>query len=213
MTLLSHSTADYQRARPAGRRRGANAARARCDPITSQLFMSTLTVIATPRRHTNVLMHMAGHLKKLLDGSVQAGTGGDHRRIPSRSGSAGRSAHAAAPPRAAPRCLVPSGPDLSRTKSRELMLKTGCKQKHTLQRGNHHRRSGSEAKNRGSPLLRKLEKGSGERGSHPPPNGAEGGATIAPRGGGKPGGKGEPASTAQPGERVLERTGPTRSGV
>jgi uncharacterized protein YbgA (DUF1722 family) len=29
--------------------------------------MQTLTVIATSRRHTNVLMHMAGHFKKLLD--------------------------------------------------------------------------------------------------------------------------------------------------
>jgi uncharacterized protein YbgA (DUF1722 family) len=29
--------------------------------------METMTRIATPRRHTNVLMHMAGHLKKQLD--------------------------------------------------------------------------------------------------------------------------------------------------
>ena len=35
--------------------------------------MATLSLMATPRRHTNVLMHMAGHLKKLLD-AVEAGT-------------------------------------------------------------------------------------------------------------------------------------------
>ena len=29
--------------------------------------METLTILATTRRHTNVLHHMAGHLKKLLD--------------------------------------------------------------------------------------------------------------------------------------------------
>ena len=29
--------------------------------------MKTMALIATARRHTNVLMHMAGHLKKLLD--------------------------------------------------------------------------------------------------------------------------------------------------
>jgi uncharacterized protein YbgA (DUF1722 family) len=31
------------------------------------LFMRTLATPATTRRHTNVLMHMAGHLKKLID--------------------------------------------------------------------------------------------------------------------------------------------------
>jgi uncharacterized protein YbgA (DUF1722 family) len=30
--------------------------------------MTTLGKLATTRRHTNVLSHMAGHLKKLLDG-------------------------------------------------------------------------------------------------------------------------------------------------
>jgi uncharacterized protein YbgA (DUF1722 family) len=32
-----------------------------------ELFMRTLARPATVRRHTNVLMHMAGHLKKILD--------------------------------------------------------------------------------------------------------------------------------------------------
>ena len=29
--------------------------------------MATMGLVATTQRHTNVLMHMAGHLKKLLD--------------------------------------------------------------------------------------------------------------------------------------------------
>ena len=30
-------------------------------------FMQTMKIVSTPRRHTNVLMHMAGHLKGLVD--------------------------------------------------------------------------------------------------------------------------------------------------
>ena len=30
-------------------------------------FMQTMRIVSTPRRHTNVLMHMAGHLKRLVD--------------------------------------------------------------------------------------------------------------------------------------------------
>src|SRR5204863_412164 len=33
----------------------------------AELFMRTLARPATAKRHTNVLMHMAGHLKKILD--------------------------------------------------------------------------------------------------------------------------------------------------
>jgi uncharacterized protein YbgA (DUF1722 family) len=32
-----------------------------------RLFMDTLTLMATTRKHANVLSHMAGHLKRLLD--------------------------------------------------------------------------------------------------------------------------------------------------
>ena len=32
-----------------------------------RLFMETLAQMATTRKHTNVLSHMAGHLKRLLD--------------------------------------------------------------------------------------------------------------------------------------------------
>jgi len=35
-------------------------------------FMSTLSCLATPQRHTDVLMHMAGHLKKILDPGSKA---------------------------------------------------------------------------------------------------------------------------------------------
>ena len=38
----------------------------------SQEFMGALAVIATPRRHANVLQHMAGYFKKLLDQDSKA---------------------------------------------------------------------------------------------------------------------------------------------
>ena len=66
MSLLSHSTAGY---RELGRL-VASAATVPRAPLRSgyeSRFMQTLTVIATSRRHTNVLMHMAGHFKNLLD--------------------------------------------------------------------------------------------------------------------------------------------------
>jgi uncharacterized protein YbgA (DUF1722 family)/uncharacterized protein YbbK (DUF523 family) len=71
MALLAHSTTAYNvlgrlvaRAKTAGRRElRANYQR---------LFMNTLALMATPRKHTNVLTHLAGHLKRLLDdGSKQ----------------------------------------------------------------------------------------------------------------------------------------------
>ena len=49
----------------------------------SQEFMGALAVIATPRRHTNVLQHMAGYFKKLLDRESKAelqSTIDDYRR-------------------------------------------------------------------------------------------------------------------------------------
>ena len=66
MTLLSHSTSGYQKI-------GRLVARAKELPRGDmraqyeQLFMATLAAPADARRHTNVLMHMAGHLKKRLD--------------------------------------------------------------------------------------------------------------------------------------------------
>jgi uncharacterized protein YbgA (DUF1722 family) len=66
MTLLSHSTTAYQ---SLGRLVAAARALPRPDlrrEYESQ-FMRALATPATTRRHTNVLMHMAGHLKRLID--------------------------------------------------------------------------------------------------------------------------------------------------
>ena len=66
MSLLSHSTAGY---RVLGQlvAAGAPTVRAAGRAEYESLFMRTMSQIATTRRHTNVLMHMAGHLKKVLD--------------------------------------------------------------------------------------------------------------------------------------------------
>ena len=66
MTLLAHSTANYRQlgqlvAEAARKPRGAFRSE------YEEQFMATLRIPATTRRHTNVLMHMAGHLKKLVD--------------------------------------------------------------------------------------------------------------------------------------------------
>jgi len=66
MALLAHSTTAYQEL---GRlvARGAKAPRAGLRTEYEALFMGTLSIPATTRRHTNVLMHMSGHLKTHLD--------------------------------------------------------------------------------------------------------------------------------------------------
>ena len=66
MALLAHSTTAYQEL---GRLVAAGKAFARTELRSGyeQLFMRTLARPATPARHTNVLQHMAGHLKKVLD--------------------------------------------------------------------------------------------------------------------------------------------------
>jgi uncharacterized protein YbgA (DUF1722 family)/uncharacterized protein YbbK (DUF523 family) len=66
MSLLSHSTAGYNEL--GGLVAAAKkTARARLRSDYESRFMWTMSQIATTRRHTNVLMHMAGHLKKVLD--------------------------------------------------------------------------------------------------------------------------------------------------
>jgi len=71
MALLAHSTTAYQemgRLVAAGKALARTELRARYE----QIFMRTLARPATTARHTNVLQHMAGHLKKGLDdGSKQ----------------------------------------------------------------------------------------------------------------------------------------------
>ncbi len=66
MALLAHSTDGYRRL---GRLVAAAAGtpRAELQRQYEDLFMRTLARPATPKRHTNVLMHMAGHLKTKLD--------------------------------------------------------------------------------------------------------------------------------------------------
>jgi uncharacterized protein YbgA (DUF1722 family)/uncharacterized protein YbbK (DUF523 family) len=66
MALLAHSTTAYQEL---GRlvAAGKTLPRAERRRRYEQLFMRTLARPTTTARHTNVLMHMAGHLKKLLD--------------------------------------------------------------------------------------------------------------------------------------------------
>jgi uncharacterized protein YbgA (DUF1722 family)/uncharacterized protein YbbK (DUF523 family) len=66
MALLAHSTTAYQEL---GRlvARAAGLPRAELRGRYETLFMGTLSLPATTRRHTNVLSHMAGHLKDKLD--------------------------------------------------------------------------------------------------------------------------------------------------
>lgn len=66
MSLLAHSTTAYNElGRMVASARGTP--RARLREKYSSLFMHTLKAPATRARHTNVLQHMAGHLKKLID--------------------------------------------------------------------------------------------------------------------------------------------------
>ena len=66
LILMAHSPEAY---RQLGRlvARAGGAARAELEQRYTGMFMSALTVIATPRRHVNVLQHMAGYFKGQLD--------------------------------------------------------------------------------------------------------------------------------------------------
>jgi uncharacterized protein YbgA (DUF1722 family) len=82
MSLLAHSTTAYQEL---GRlvAQGAQLPKPELRARYEELVMTTLAVPATTRRHTNVLSHMAGHLKNKLDaGSRQelAATIEEYRR-------------------------------------------------------------------------------------------------------------------------------------
>jgi uncharacterized protein YbgA (DUF1722 family)/uncharacterized protein YbbK (DUF523 family) len=82
LILMAHSPEAYrQLGRLVARVRGVG--RADLKRRYTEMFMSALTVIATPRRHTNVLQHMAGYFKKCLDASSKAELGtaiDDYRR-------------------------------------------------------------------------------------------------------------------------------------
>ena len=71
MSLLSHSTTAYTELGQLVARAGVMA-RGELRGNYAALFMKTLGIPATRARHTNVLHHMAGHLKKLVDGDSRA---------------------------------------------------------------------------------------------------------------------------------------------
>lgn len=66
LVLMAHSVEAYRRL---GQyvARAKSIARAQVEREYAEAFMTALTAIATPRRHVNVLMHMAGYFKSLLD--------------------------------------------------------------------------------------------------------------------------------------------------
>jgi uncharacterized protein YbgA (DUF1722 family)/uncharacterized protein YbbK (DUF523 family) len=71
MALLAHSTTMY---RELGRTVATAGARSKSElrKVYEALFMKTMSRIATRARHTNVLMHMAGHLKRIVDRSSRS---------------------------------------------------------------------------------------------------------------------------------------------
>jgi uncharacterized protein YbgA (DUF1722 family)/uncharacterized protein YbbK (DUF523 family) len=66
LTLMAHQPGADRRL---GRlvRTGKTIARRDFQESYSSAFMAALAVVATPRRHTNVLQHMHGHLKKMIN--------------------------------------------------------------------------------------------------------------------------------------------------
>ena len=66
MALLAHSTELYTEL---GRlvARAKSLGRGDVETRYRELFMDALAKMATARKHTNVLLHMAGHFKELLD--------------------------------------------------------------------------------------------------------------------------------------------------
>jgi uncharacterized protein YbgA (DUF1722 family)/uncharacterized protein YbbK (DUF523 family) len=66
LTLMAHQPQAYQRlGRLVGT--GKTMARREFQESYSSGFMAALAVVSTPRRHTNVLQHMLGYLKKMLN--------------------------------------------------------------------------------------------------------------------------------------------------
>jgi len=82
LILMAHSPEAYrQLGRLVARARGVG--RKDLERRYTEQFMSALAVIATPRRHANVLQHMAGYFKNLLDAKSKAELGAaidDYRR-------------------------------------------------------------------------------------------------------------------------------------
>ncbi len=82
LILMAHSPEAYRElGRFVARARGVG--RKELERRYTEMFMSALAVIATPRRHVNVLQHMAGYFKHLLDAPSRAELGtaiDDYRR-------------------------------------------------------------------------------------------------------------------------------------
>jgi uncharacterized protein YbgA (DUF1722 family)/uncharacterized protein YbbK (DUF523 family) len=82
LIVMAHSPEAYrQLGRFVARARGVG--RTDLERRYTEQFMSALAVIATPRRHVNVLQHMAGYFKRLLDAESKAELGAaidDYRR-------------------------------------------------------------------------------------------------------------------------------------
>ena len=71
LVLLAHSTAAYTAlGRLVAQAKSGDRAALRERYVAG--FMSAMTAIATTRRHTNVLQHMAGYFKKALDAASRA---------------------------------------------------------------------------------------------------------------------------------------------
>jgi uncharacterized protein YbgA (DUF1722 family) len=71
LVLMAHSPAAYQRI---GRlvATATTIERADLSRRYADQFMAALTIVATPRRHANVLQHMTGYFKKTLDADSKA---------------------------------------------------------------------------------------------------------------------------------------------
>jgi uncharacterized protein YbgA (DUF1722 family) len=71
LVLMAHSVPAY---RQLGQyvARAKTVSRARIATEYTERFMAALSVLATPRRHANVLMHMAGYFKTHLDAAGRA---------------------------------------------------------------------------------------------------------------------------------------------
>ena len=71
MSLLAHSTPRYNELGQLVARAGS-LSRGELRTEYERVFMDTLKILATRQRHTNVLHHMAGHLKKVVDAPSRA---------------------------------------------------------------------------------------------------------------------------------------------
>jgi uncharacterized protein YbgA (DUF1722 family)/uncharacterized protein YbbK (DUF523 family) len=71
LILMAHSPAAYQRLGRVVARAQAPASSA-CQRSYSEAFMAAMAVIATPGRHANVLQHIVGYFKNMLDRESKA---------------------------------------------------------------------------------------------------------------------------------------------